>query len=874
MSGMKGNHFPDAIRDVYKRETNLLPEEWYPPPRWEQLRKPDSKSVKRDRFKTPLVFGNTGDDEWWQEWFPPRTKKDLSIRKLRWSDVYELAVETINESETKRRIKKLYGMDYIWSMNVMLAGITMPKNWWTRWEQRGTLEMEYEWFIEDTKMVSDLIKKNELKDKDWTYYVEVNCLAGYMNKGESNELNKFEEARKLAEGGTGDRSAPTGEDWDVYFEKRVRQHLYGNAPKVPYISFSKFVSNAANWETAGSSSEGKMEWEFDGKQGKFKVRKNLLPDIEDLDKIVNRCFREYEQNSVSFEKVELAKIRLAVASDIITYLRQTWLTYLTGHWYINWPGSTMEESSKKQYSRMMKMLQLSIDHYSLPFDYRAFDHQPYTSEVIAIIKCKHDVARQNVPDVGLKEFEEICSLDLKGYLQGYITTKESKEGKMIIEKVRVTGGLPSGLRDTTIIGNGWNTVMTNVAKEWLEEITNNEIDLKYYIRGDDTANYLRNYYQMLLLRSGYAVAGAEGNNSKFGIHRHASEFLRIWYSNKAQGYPARTLPNITQRKPQNSEPLDASLQWIAQRNIIDTLIRRGLDKERLEMLWTIITTKWASHNHVNKKIFSTPRPLGGMGVEAWDGKEKVGPLPNTDNFKIKFTNTNQYRERVWTRIASEVGIDASQERIKEIVQQDRMSKVNADEIMSFTAIVRPYYKKELKRVKRHTVEATPNYETIFLATELAEEPQLAGSEWLRDQEASYLEYLREELFGRAAGLMTRFDEIRKLAPNLTIRATLKHMDAKFGSETELEWQQLRKHLPPMDAKEWLFGNFIPSQPTGLNGMFDKLCQLISHFSLVKTWKGAQFRRRNDDLYLTMSKTIKAVSQAMALSMPVKVLNGW
>lgn len=888
----KGDIFPNVIKDLYVGTTNLLPEEWAPVPNWSGLPQPQGatkRTKSRVEFKArPVVIKGVDlvvtpeDDDWWKDVFPARAKKDLSIRRIRWRDVYELAVKSVGIGRARFLVNQVAGLDYIFSQNLVLACVLMGPIWTSNWLSRGTFSFEADDMITDFKLVSDHIKKFGLggKDKDsWHHYVECGNLYGYKNHFEGDGFDILKEARELAEAGTTNRRAPEGGDWMTYFRKSVSRTLDAPVPKVEYLSFKEFVHRPDLWETGGSSSTGKLEWSMGEEAGSFKVRKNLLADVMDLDELYERCLATDAQVNRSLEKNELSKVRVAVSSDIETYLKMSWIMYLTGHWYLGWGGSTIEESTPVQYERMAEMLEKSKTYTSLPFDYKGFDHQPQTEEVVCLSDYATSKARVNVPLRGMSEFDAIAANVRRGYSNSTLATTTSvkqADGKsaQVTETVKVTGGVMSGLRFTTFLGNGWNTVMCQAAQEYYEVTFSRKLDMPRWIRGDDSAIYTRNYFLALLVRQCLQTVGAEGNNAKFGIHRHATEFLRVWYEDECLGYPVRMIPNICQRKPWSSEPLDVSAQWTVFRSVFDTLKRRGCDPERIEALWEILTVRFATKNKISPTVFSTPRVLGGMGVTAFTGAEVTGPVPQPAKERIQFQNVTEFRTKGWLNRSEDLRLPITNEAANQLADEDRMSKVVGDDIQAFTAAMRPKYRRMLQSAKTRTVSLEYNNLTVIYAANRAQEPQVWNPKWLKSRLESISDLLTRVDFGRFTHLKNTYDIIRRLRPDYTVRDTFKHIDSTHDTSTFLVWRGLITKLSHAAAKDWLFGDCFGAQSTGRNGMFDSLVQKYVTYAISQTWNFGSFKRNSNYLARTVSLATRSVSLALSVMLPVKKLDRW
>jgi hypothetical protein len=874
MSRLRGEQYPAWLKQLFEDSTNLLPSEWHPAKRWIDLK--PCVGEKRMYGTGPIVRNRFSEDEWWQERFPPRAKKDLSIRRLRWPDVFDIAKVVTGESEFRRRLDQLRGLDYIYSLNIMLSGLMFGRDWWMRWEKRGTWTKTLDDLTADLRYVSDEIKKHGIADvKEWTQYVELASLNGYKNHFEGDGFDKVAMSKDLAQGEPGPRTSPNPEeDWITAFKRVARKTLMEVPLDGPeFLPFEAWFEKVELWETGGSSSYGKMHWRFGDEEGEFKIRKNLFADVEDLKKWAKICYTQYKQTNVAIEKNELGKIRIAVAGDIVTYFRQAYIMYLCNHWYKHWPGSTIEEDSVTQFKRMSEMLDIVKTHHSLPFDYKAFDHQPWLDEILALVDLFHERAMLSVPLEWRADVRKLLDLDRLGFKNAVLEVVEQRGEQRIEHVFAVLLGVMSGLRYTTILGNAWNTVMTEMAKEYISA-AGVPVPVKSWIRGDDSAIFTPNYYDALLIRQSLQTVGAVGNDMKFGIHAHATEFLRTWFADRCHGYAGRMIPNLVQRKPWSAEPLDPADQWTVYRGIIDALVRRGCDPVACITVWSVLTEKYAQRNNINKNVFGTPRALGGLGVEEFTSMETVGPVPKTAGLRVQFEKTTDFREKQWRAKGEALGYALTDDRVRALVEEDRMAKVSGDDIMSFSAAVRPRLREEMRLIRARPASDDYCPHTVIFACDRASEPHPHGEDWLKYRLQSLAEDLEQYKFGALAHLATVYQDLKRMDPELTIRDTFKKIDLLQPGNALLTWQEIRKYLPPMHAKDWVLGSALSSQPSGRNGMFDKLVSYTVMFAITQTWNLFPFRRENVSLQRTVSHAVARVSRCYALQAPVALVDGW
>ncbi|KAL1468256.1 hypothetical protein MTO96_025564 [Rhipicephalus appendiculatus] len=85
---------------------------------------------------------------------------------------------------------------------------------------------------------------------------------------------------------------------------------------------------------------------------------------------------------------------------------------------------------------------------------------------------------------------------------------------------KVTGGLMSGLRSTSAVGSGWNSVLGETARDMADHlrVLTRRMDTWQIVRGDDTQVVSDHYLDVLAVKLGYDALGAEANESKFTLH--------------------------------------------------------------------------------------------------------------------------------------------------------------------------------------------------------------------------------------------------------------------------------------------------------------------------------------------------------------------
>jgi hypothetical protein len=533
-------------------------------------------------------------------------------------------------------------MDLITVVNLLNAAwleSTDTWDWFDFWESLGAFRSDISHYGDVAKVVNDVCKKYPTRGFPALRVAECGVMTGYRNPPFPG-FDRVEETRKLADGGEphGLKRMRGIEE----FRKIADEILDIPGDTVPWMSFEDYVVSG-EWETTGSSSVGRVEWEFEGEAGKsFKAKKNLVPDVYDLRDLAWESVEEVEQENRSLEKSELGKIRIAVAGDIYTYLKMAWLMRFCGGSYLNWLGNTLAEDAVQQTDRMIAMLQAIVKAWNLPFDYRGFDHQPQTVELQAILTVLFRVGRRNVPVGHTAEFDTLVTNVLGSFDAATLSCRDDKGQR---HAFRVKGGLQSGLFVTSVIGNGWNSVITESVVRALTGMGVSMDRIGRWIRGDDSALVFDTYAAALLFREGYAAVGADAADGKFGIHEGKSEFLRVWYdADGCHGYPSRAIPGLQQRKPWTSAPWEDESTMAHVYDTVRTLRRRGLDPGRVDAWWAATKLVWSQRKHVSQDWLQIPKSMGGLGIEPWDGRTYSGERwPSVPTRNLRVTNQTGWR---------------------------------------------------------------------------------------------------------------------------------------------------------------------------------------------------------------------------------------
>lgn len=668
-------------------KTTLLPPNLLPQvdEEWLIANAPDVENpVLRDVTVSPKLTSGRFTDKEFLEVFPARSPNDLSIRRSRARTVFLLYKHSKRQTDWEYWLPRLVNFDYITTINLLLFNWFHECTWLKFWDRMNCLH-SLDDLQKTTKWVSDILKKQPTSMAMRLRYCEAGGVSGYRNPP-FGKFDYFEESKSLADGGEPHGMA----HWYKEFEICADEVQGNSTPKaVEYMTLTQFIaSDLAN--THGASTWGKIEWSYGEEKGKFKARKNFLLDIASPEYLAEQTMLNLgKQTNKSFIKPELGKMRIAVTGDIWTYFSQAYLNYLCGGVYLRWPGNTLDESVLEQAERMWEMFKAAELCYGLPFDFAGFDHQPEKDEVKILVGKYLGRGKVNVPMDRVKDWETI----FKGTIEGFDNSVMVAQDKGQIMKFGIKGGVQSGIRLTSLLGNYWNSTVTQSCKRFIKGL-GLQYDYPSWLRGDDSAIFGKTYWHALIFRLAYAGINAVGNDSKYGIHFQQSEFLRVWYADRAYGYPNRALPSITQRKPWSSDPWDPEGVIKAQLVTVDTLERRM--QSTYPVLRKSVAQDWSRIRKQSVRWLELPSTLGGLNILPFTGFIPNKTWPRVEHPQVKMQtgagSEMRYEERFkeWNPTQGELTQ----------IQQGRMNtKAVADDIRGLGHIFREKYSEELETIK-------------------------------------------------------------------------------------------------------------------------------------------------------------------------------
>lgn len=646
------------------------------------------KAKGKGELRSLTSWWLSGKDADFEEVWPARNKVDLSIRRTRSRDLWlYLTAHRKWQTNVRALYSALRGdFDYI---SVLTLGWAVAligdagKKWVDLWISWGAFDDGVGHFALVAKSVNNILMTRDIHDDDRWFYLQCGGLVGYRNLPFPG-FDIWKESQALAEG---------GEEHDWFggrdtFSNMAARVLDMDIPVVPWMSFDEFVAKA-EWLTGGSSSIGKLTVRIGEETIKIKARKNFVLDVVTPQELIEAVNKLEGQSNVTLVKSELGKVRLAVASDIETYLMMTWVTRMLGGAYTQWFGSTIEEDASEQYRRMFRMLSLCRRMIGLPYDYASFDHQPTTDELLMIVDILLRYARRNVPQVNFAEFDEIAGKIRKGFFNSTLTTRYGEEKRTW----QVRGGLMSGLRWTSILGNAWNTVVTTLAIYFCFASGMSQDDIESYVRGDDSAIFTTSPSQAQLIEYAYRRMGVKGGVGKFSVRVGEMEFLRVFFSDRCRGYIMRAIPGLVQRKPWSSVPWDEANSLKSLREVCSTINRRGGDGEGA---WTAISRHWANLHRIPVALISMPSQWGGLGLGRWDGSVVSPSFPRVRRPEMHFENMTEFRLNRVLEKCEKYRIPLTREQAGEVAVAELGGVVAADDVPGVSKVFRDLWKKELK----------------------------------------------------------------------------------------------------------------------------------------------------------------------------------
>lgn len=704
---------PACLSELFAANTTLVPEVWDKELSLDDLahmakkkcpwKGPEPQSPTDGEIDALLDCPN--DDKLAQELFPPRTKTDMGIRNIRMADALTYCAVTGRSDAARRVLKLCKGFDYITTQNLLTALFCFNEDWWRTLSNAGVFDGDSEHYRLSCKVLSDLVKKtkNCLPSDERVCYYECAALFGAMCPPVAG-WDPVQETKELASGGQTEHGLLFGEEFGPgSILKRIKElaRFEGEKPS-DGRGFEDWL-RSCEWERSGASSVGRVEYEVeaDGEQrkGSFKARKNLVLDVVPFQQIVDSTRSHASQDNKALIKSEFGKVRLAVSAPLEVYLQQGFLYAVSGSAYLRWPGNTLEEAVADEMQRNERtLLAMSRGHFALPYDFARFDHQPTTDEVVAFQSITFDRALTQArpfqrDDVIL--FEDLLE---QGFRSATLTTPP---GVCAPQTFPVTGGLMSGLRSTSAVGSGWNSVLGESARDIASRFRSRgrPVDTWQIVRGDDTQVISPNYLDVLAVKIGYDVLGAEANESKFTLRRGRTEFLRVEIEDRARCYPCRTVPLVGQSKPWSARAPTADASLTRLDKVFSVLARRLPDPRDLLAFADHVLSRMVSMMRLDVRLISIPTALGGLGLRPWGGKWHVSVWAGRLPIPVKVLNQTTFRTDQQYEKYRSIGVNLSGVEARTLADRELREKIATDDMIEIAGTVRRVRRAELARRK-------------------------------------------------------------------------------------------------------------------------------------------------------------------------------
>lgn len=622
--------------------------------------------------------------------WPARGKTDLALRRLRYTDIFTYITQSGKENLV-RVAQQLINtrFDYITVCNLLIYTIILGIKWFDFWDSIAAFVSDINHMTAVMKRVSDIIKTSGAHLVDWEIFVECSGVSGYRNLPYAG-FDYVKEVNNLANAGE-NHLWSENKKW---FEDYCHKQLY----KLPRkwnkkLTFLEFLESDI-WLTSGSSSIGHYEVEIEGKLHKIKCKKNMIRDILTPVELRRLCLNHNTQENSVIVKNELGKVRLAVASDVLTYFSMAYIGYCSSGFYENWDGVVSGESVNKQLNRLDEMIALCRSKFGMPYDYAGFDHQPQTHELQAIYKVMGAVGRQNTPDH--YEYETLFQNTYTGFAKAKLYSRSGVADDNVEMNLPVRGGLMSGLYITAIVGNGWNKVVTDLNLDILAMKGINTSDLVSYIKGDDSSFFSGHSQLLQKMEKGYREMNIKGGEGKFSIMWGKNEFLRTWMAERCYGYAGRIIPGLMQRKPWSNTPWSGSMVLDALYKDIQILRRRLPANEEIDKFWLHVSKTWCKLHKLDSAVITIPKTFGGLGLGEWDGVSVVKPhIPQLPKYNITVKNSNNVRKEKIMEVSNKFGLGLNEDDAESLAQNEMSAVLVSDDLPSVSRSLREKWKTEV-----------------------------------------------------------------------------------------------------------------------------------------------------------------------------------
>jgi len=725
-------------------------------------------------------------DEAFQAAYPFLTKTDRNIRRLRFGEV-EQAWREVGELSTLSQVMSRSGCyHYALSLAICVAGLFDSRILEFAQQCGGTAQ-----FMASGKSVSEALKRSSYATSiDRETFSELHMLYGYRNLPADNYDDKsaFDSL-----------TTPSDIQFNLVDFARVREVLMekvvlAGIPEDKFLPFEEWVEGLT-WVTSGSIGSVKIEEEFkwdDGDEtGRVRMRKNMVPFVIDVSSAVAEALSDRPEIYRVFVKCEAGKWRLAVAGSFGVYLLQSYLMYVGGSYYLDWPGSTMEENAIETLERMDETISSLFGAFGFPFDFEAFDHQLIKMFMDSVCQIRYDAARERAP-VGYRVKLEAIIERVSSKLERAKFVYTSQDGTRLERKH--TDKLCSGRRDTSEQGNAYNSFISTEAIRLLTHLIDVVAELKKWIRGDDSLFIEKRWLILSILKTVFDAIGVKSSDSKCSILYENAEFLRVWYTaDRAIGYRNRAILSVLTRKPWNEEQISFfdSVQSCA--GGLNTCQLRGAPEERVAVLKRTMCQQYCRKANIDFRWASVPQSLGGLGILPDQGWIPSSPLPTKVQLPSAAVTSKWVPNRILSE-AKELGYDFSAEMANTMAENRAVELVRTNDDPEYSRFLRRKFNEALKAVRVTWTRVTRCSRVRF-------KPEEVTLEKMKAQEHPFM-YGIARWLGKEIELL---NEARRVDRKVSTTADLLKScyPSVWGEVVHLESLGLRRK----DAISWVLGEF-------------------------------------------------------------------
>jgi len=430
--------------------------------------------------------------------------------------------------------------------------------------------------------------------------------------------------------------------WHAYFDEELQKVIETEFDHGMCVNMSanQYLNDYLWVKGKGTDIDSGFIREPGGNIRRTRRSKNSASFRHTVSELKHHLFTVTPQVLRPFQKPEVGKIRSIVAGDFSNFMKMDYLSTYLESGFANHPYMCIFYSNQQRRELNINMIQLASEenYLKVPLDQSKFDHMVTRRMVIS---CFNKLATL-LPKGG----------DHNAVMQALICGMFSTKSVVTDDRGNLpyVKGIASGWRWTALLDTLVNYVEFRVIKRLFNErrpdpATHlNVINMQF--QGDDARLVMDNTIDQLSeLVSLYGECGLKVNKQKNFIASNRDEFLKMVAENNALvGYPARTIPSLTQFKPTSDAPLNFSDRMYDITNNAFRAIRRGLDHNKVmchvkSLLYNKID--WEAYRH----WVMTPTSLGGYGCHDDVMAQTLG-VSNDDPYVVLESTLLEYENHV------------------------------------------------------------------------------------------------------------------------------------------------------------------------------------------------------------------------------------